>query len=323
MLPSADEFLTEVKMSSAFFVIVEGGSDRTLFELYFRIVSEREKFPQETKDAIGKLVVESCDAFVGTVQGLGNREKLENFAAEAEEWAELNNITCLADREFREFNYSSAGLVDELTNHQRSPRLYWTAGHSIENYTFKFEILKDGLIEWCARARVNGAKVVYDFEKHIESVLWVACARSRTGVDFGLRWTSTNAASEWRQFEYSGGGFSVDSKKWAKKLMMKSTLGSEQVEAYVEAYDRHLERMAGSGIDLLGKFLHGHVGERTLWDAFRGCCAANTESNSVTQKVLKRPSAEDRLVRNFSSFAGQGSGEITEGCLGQCLTAVL
>ncbi len=105
---------------------MEGGHDRT-FVQFLATDFRRDTEPLSIDEA----------SIVSNAGGLGSRELVEDIYAEAYPGCQ-DRIAALVDREFRGFNCRPQ-LGDTVSCHHSDRTLFWTRGHSVENYGFSVD----------------------------------------------------------------------------------------------------------------------------------------------------------------------------------------
>lgn len=127
-------------------LLVEGRTDRAIT---LRVLLELAKTGALNAS---KIVVDSSDQISSSdpaLKGRGAREKVEVI----HELASLSTIELLAlvDREFREFDISYPTIGDKSPFHiVQNKSIFWTRGHSIENYFFLDTLFADCIRHHCS-----------------------------------------------------------------------------------------------------------------------------------------------------------------------------
>jgi hypothetical protein len=124
---SIEGYLSAVKIRERPTLLVEGKNDKKAMDRLYQALGGSEG------DPLGFLVIDSTE-LIKNRGGLGARELVEAAyrAARSEDLA----FAALVDREYRAFEFSP-DMIDGLGRHYREEEsLFWTRGHSIENYFF-------------------------------------------------------------------------------------------------------------------------------------------------------------------------------------------
>lgn len=126
-----NSFLAQLRMSKQHHVVVEGKEDREF------VLNLRAKFnlPQ-------RMVYPASEMKGGFSDPKNNRKKVEEIALRSSKFIAPGCLSCLVDREFREFDLQRGS--DKIGLHHVVNFTYWTIGHSFENYFFDPDILVGG-----------------------------------------------------------------------------------------------------------------------------------------------------------------------------------
>ncbi|HEJ9136006.1 hypothetical protein [Serratia marcescens] len=128
-----DSYITMIKMSSKQRILVEGRSDRLHFRNLFVHFNFRKKPQIDTAQDIRGNTHQNRSC---------NRRKIEDIHSFCKD---TTNTYFLCDREFRNFSVENV-ITDDLNDHFVDNRLYWTFGHSIENYFLIEEVISDAFL---------------------------------------------------------------------------------------------------------------------------------------------------------------------------------
>ncbi|MDG0806492.1 DUF4435 domain-containing protein [Pectobacterium brasiliense] len=127
---SIDSYITALEMSSKKRILVEGRHDRLhLYQLVYKF------YPHSKIQIDTAQDIKSSDKATAK----NNRLKIELIHSRVKD---KNNIWFLCDREFREFSWADK-IEDTLNAHYCNDSLYWTLGHSLENYFFDSDVIID------------------------------------------------------------------------------------------------------------------------------------------------------------------------------------
>lgn len=118
----------KIRRNSRHTLLVEGDSDRTMLSPLIIRANRDPKLPP--------IVVDSAEIIKSP--GLGNREIVEAVHSTAKAVG-VGNYACIVDREFRSFNCTAPYRDDQPRHHVQDDVLFWTRGHSVENYLFTAE----------------------------------------------------------------------------------------------------------------------------------------------------------------------------------------
>lgn len=119
-------------------LLVEGRHDR---DFALRLKTEIEK----SKASPAGLVVDTAEMFAPIANVAGNRAVVEHVASSC---STAQRFRALVDREYRNFDIRLGTLADQLGNERFiNPNVYWTRGHSLDNYFLTCDIVIDFLEE--------------------------------------------------------------------------------------------------------------------------------------------------------------------------------
>lgn len=253
---SAKEYRNLVKMDNKKHLLVEGATDVVFFSVLFdEFLGDewREEHDIELDNA------ETLISLDGHIRA--NREKIEEICKISSEAKLLGFV----DREFRKF-ITEANLVDELKSHYQENNLFWSRGHSVENYYFEAEILRYAFQDICGE-EFQKANIL--FRKNIKSYMQIACALGLVSLKFNYVSRARIIASfGWNIISSSG---DLDIEAWKLALSRYSGLSDEDTEEITNFYQEMLSLTKQAESDIVRWLCHGHLGFDFLWHAFSSC----------------------------------------------------
>lgn len=125
---SLDGYLAALKIRGSKNLLVEGPTD---LKIVARVTAE---LVNRSEVDLQEITIDTVDILSDSELPPGNRAAVEYIYGLAE--AERLPLAALVDREFREFDAIGGEITDTVATHFRQNNLYWTRGHSIENYFF-------------------------------------------------------------------------------------------------------------------------------------------------------------------------------------------
>ncbi|MGB9090351.1 MAG: DUF4435 domain-containing protein [Pseudomonas farsensis] len=128
-------YLTSVKMSSKIRIMVEGKDDRSHISNVINKLCHGVKFKVDVAAEIKGI----CAA-----TGKNNRAKIERAHELVKGTSQHKKLLFLCDREIRGFAVSDF-VQDQINGHYVDGQLSWTAGHSMENYFLRSELIGSGI----------------------------------------------------------------------------------------------------------------------------------------------------------------------------------
>jgi len=135
---SLDSYITLINMSTKKRLLVEGRSDRIHLTNLLNEIGVPNKIKIDTASDLRGVDQQTSK---------NNRAKIEHVNSRVQG---RDNIYFLCDREFREFVVDVNDQVyDRLPQHYNEKSMFWTLGHSLENYFFSIDVLIDAFRYLC------------------------------------------------------------------------------------------------------------------------------------------------------------------------------
>lgn len=235
---------------------MEGSSDRRAIA---RILAE---LHENAGRECGGVVIDSADQLrSGEYPPLGNRALVERAYQTA--LSENVFLNAVVDREYRKFQ-TVGNLVDELPYHYVvEPSLFWTRGHSFENYFFTVECV-----------------IKFLKQQHSEDLALGAIEAVIGAFDSILRWTSaaTVAIKEQSLIERAAGLCQVESwhiggdlkiglnaADYAEAFRTRG-VGADEINKLEISINDYFVMLRGlPDTQLAGVITHGHLGWELIW----------------------------------------------------------
>lgn len=233
-------------------LLVEGKDDKIAFKLLLDELDE----PQT-------VTILSAEIISGPA---GNREKVEAICRSVSGHPLAAKVVGFTDREFREFA-RNPGFSDQLKTHRVADRLVWSRGHSIENYCFDLEIIRDafgGYTEYYTKALAL-------LESHFESVLRLGCAATLTGLDFNNRLNLIQDSVDWEIVDIQPSTITLDVTGWQDRLQSRFKLQPSQAAHLITRFDAWHTRIKNADIQFARWFCHGHIGLAFISEIYARC----------------------------------------------------
>src|SRR5260370_11118535 len=165
-----------VRMSRRNHLLLEGKSDRRLFlELFESLVKSG-----RSRDGFATTDIETAEALLSSETPMGNREKVEQVSAAIGATDYAVRFAGFVDREFRGFELQDT-ILDTVGGHKVSGRLVWSRGHSVENYGFRYSLMREVFKIFTGSDQYGSALLL--FESVFDSTLRSACAAAFAGLD--------------------------------------------------------------------------------------------------------------------------------------------
>ena len=242
-------------MSSRKHLLVEGKTDQRLFKLLLC----------ELANGVDHIVIESADLITNS-QPMGNREKVEAICRGLEESTHAKKIIGFVDREFRGFNFEGS-VNDTIGTHFMEGRIVWSRGHSIENYLFCIEVLRQPLRSLTNSVHFETALKM--FESSLLSILRIASAVSLAARDNNhISFNALSNSITTEAFSYSGFVLEIEGEKWASTLKNKLKMDEGRIADILASYNLWIRRLGDADEATCQWVCHGHTGMSIIFAAY-------------------------------------------------------
>jgi hypothetical protein len=294
-----DGYVAALKLREKRTVLVEGSDDkkfiaRIAFE--FAELGRAQKLP---------FVVDTAELVRAEGPAIGNRTLVEAIHVKAGPEGCL--LVCIVDREFREFSIGDS-VQDVCTQHVVSGEtLFWTRGHSVENYYFESRLfvafLKRQFAEQIDLAALRSCE-----REFVGLVLWAAA------VSLGVREMElierSSGAMRVGHWDADGAGrvrLNIDA--YSASLLSRG-VESERVSELAERIAYYYEVVSKSDPSVVTRAAHGHLSWEILWSGMGamlqalGAQKAAVEGVAYGYEDAKRRSCNDVLAHRVTSNSG-------------------
>jgi hypothetical protein len=232
-------------------ILVEGPSDRILVE---RVLADLDCHGRAQR---ANFAVDTT-GLIGAAGGQGARALIEDIH---ERLPDLRNrFAGIVDREFRSFKLAP-GIEDEAPAHQvYNESLFWTRGHSVENYFFHIDAI---LVYLRLRhARLVSQILVDALQDRLPVLLHWAAALSVGAAEAHVveRFSGVVGPDAWTE-----GGASIDMTGLAGTLRHRGAT-TDQIQTFGAAVDRVRAFLIHEEEGEVTRWLsHGHIGTQVVW----------------------------------------------------------
>lgn len=291
-----ESYLSYVEMSTKSRLLVEGYTDKTA--LSFAI--DQMKY--------NDIDIDTAEDLISFDTTLGNRQKVEVICQEIHKNPSINNFIGFVDREFRGFDVKDK-ITSEILTHHKINNLFWSLGHSIENYTFSVKVVAKSL-KYLANSP-NAPKAIESYKDKFISVLHVSTALTLTLYEKDFRMRRVISLLEWNSFEICADEINIDLKKFESGLKER---GFEEVDRnnIIDEYLASLNIARSSDQDLIKYFCHGHIGVKIIKLTFAKCLNNFLEDkenlNSVFLNVSEKRLFNALINTYYEIIEHDGSG---------------
>ncbi|MFU9135736.1 hypothetical protein [Erwinia tasmaniensis] len=243
-----DSYITSLTMSSKKRLLVEGRHDRShLYQLIYKF------------NPTSKIKIDTAQDIKASDRAMSknNRLKIEVIHSRV---TRKDNISFLCDREFREFTFNDK-IEDLLNSHYCNDSLYWTLGHSLENYFFNESIIIDAF-QFLSPSEYK-YRAVGVFSELISSSFSVLAAISLAAKNIDKAGLPA-ALIDWKDIVINDGNIG---------LIKRDACDIDQacVDGFFNAFDSVLPSVIASDIKVCSKVVRGHTGILLLQKLFSAC----------------------------------------------------
>ena len=166
-----DEFINLVRMSKDSHILLEGAQDKAFFDILCQAVGI---IPLRLNAHSSPLAITTAESIKSDTIVVGNRDKVEEICELIKGQSFQFRFAGFVDREFRDFKIAES-IRDEVHAQRCIGRLIWSRGHSIENYMFDFDVIKEPLHDASPNTDI-AQRALEVLETIFPEVLSVACA---------------------------------------------------------------------------------------------------------------------------------------------------
>jgi len=277
---SLNDYLGAIEMGGEKHLLVEGSSDVEVFKKFLdRLISDGFNY---------RLTIQMADNLSISGQA-GNRSKVEYVCEIVSQDQRLNSqgiiFAGFVDREFNQFDYENT-VFDLLGKHYFERCLFWSRGHSIENYFFEVSIFNELFLDLLNIPWID--QVILKFKDVFDEVIRLACAVGLAAhklqrSDLVRRYTNLE------HLKIDGNTVTIDLQNWKNHLINKGEPISS-VEELVAKYMAYSEKLASVDLTIAKWLCDGHLGLSFILFTF--CCC-------IKEVYLSVIGSEELDVKNF------------------------
>lgn len=297
-LPSYRSYL---RFSNEKHLLVEGRDDKRVFALFLDELLVR-RGAQSMRYGIR---IDCAEALIDFGSKVGNREKVEVVCRSVSDLSFAEKLVGFVDRDFREFDRHPC-LQDRVGGHLVSGRLVWSRGHSVENYYFDFDTLRNPLRAFSVTDRFCQALGL--FEVIFEQTIRLACSASLAGDELQiLKIVKKSATREIFQL-HSGKEeiLTLNLDVWRKNLKKHHRLSPDMADELIERFQGWNNPVEASDFCIVRWMCHGHIGLAFIWAVYSLCvlevCQREGYDRLVAESEAQRVLKSEESVR-FSACA--------------------
>jgi hypothetical protein len=251
---SIDGYLAALKIRAAPTILLEGVTDR---KITARVIAGLEEYKVIRA---GLIQIDTVDLIDGRSVMLDGRQLVEHLHSKAT--SEGFSLAALVDREFREFHIAET-IADKVEDHMViDGSLFWTRGHSIENYFFEGKHITAFLKFHCPE-NLPGTCYQYVAASLPHLYVWAAAfsiAAFRSGI---LR--KCRGLVKLRHWDEADGTVKLNLQAIETDLKARS-IRPEAVINFIQTTTQYHQKC----LDLIDKSVsrwiaHGHLGQEIIW----------------------------------------------------------
>jgi hypothetical protein len=282
------DYRNMVTMSSKKRLLVEGPSDKRVFTMLFRYLGVSNT----------SVDIDAAELLIDLGnEPKGNGEKVEAVCRSIASHPFSDRLAGFVDREYREFTHDT-DLSDRLGKHAIDGRIVYSRGHSIENYFFSSEILKEPLRTFSVTEHFDSALDLFDTV--VLQALSIACAIGLSARDNGLL-RPVRDSLRWDLFGVSDRILSFDHARWARSLSDRIRLDTQRVDSLMDSFSTWSPIARRSDPEVIRWMCDGHLGLSAIWAVYGACVAAvcaESGSPDIHREVVRVLKAEESVRFN-------------------------
>ncbi len=226
------------------------------------------------------IVIDTVELIKSDPETRGNRVLVETIHNKAVD--ENISITSLVDREYRYFNLED--FSDTLEGHNSTPtHLYWTRGHSLENYFFKPDFFINFIkLKFSENLLNDSLKSIFN---HFSSILRWATAISLILNRHNLLSKSEGIAN-YRMWSLVGKDVMFNHSLFTNDLTTRGVTADlgKTISIQIDSLEKIFTENNTSQ-ELLQWLCHGHLGWSLLWTGVAAVLAQHVSQIDIIEQV--------------------------------------
>lgn len=285
---SPKQYLKFLKMSHKNHLLVEGRTDKKIFEQFFPALF------RYVHQAISQddVLIESAESLIrgedDAEMGPSNRERVEYICAQVLNTPEAEKLVGFVDREYRGFERGET-LQDTLNGHRTVDRVVWSRGHSIENYMFDTYILSQSLRHQSKPYSemtefYSGALTL--FESLVEPTIRLACAFSLVAVEDG-EIEALKKIIDRELLKISSSSIILNLGLF-KQILAARTAFATKADHIIERFLVWQERVNRADFSCISQMCHGHIGIQFIRVVFELCIVVACQEENLRKEEMER-----------------------------------
>jgi hypothetical protein len=284
-------------------LIVEGKTDQYFFELLLHQFSKT-----IYEDAIEHILIDDVDTMIEKNDELKSfvtgascvRRKVEYIHKNVKDSPRYANLVFFADRDFDNFIISlDQKLQDELEEHKVDGSMIWSRGHSIENYLFDFNIIRQPLIMLSDMELFKDAIKIFEYNFYQTMKLATAMSiavRECKKIEKLLRIIDDKLIT------LDNGNYISLKLDYLQKELCERGISLEESKQIIEIYQQWLNKIDKENVDIniLKLICHGKIGIKFILGVYYSCINyVAALKNQKNQKAKKTRTEEIWQIANW------------------------
>lgn len=256
MIPqySANAYIIKLLTQTKRAILVEGQSDRDLVLYIMENLREKTSLP------IDDVLVDTAEMLINPSIPLSNREKVEQIHALANN--QKDKFAAFVGREYRSFGLAEK-IDDQIAKHQVvDGNLFWTRGHSIENYVFS----EDCVCDWLSLATISMLPSNFKaiVKQHFKNILFQATALSLSAYQLHIvgRLKNILTAQDW--VDNLMGDIEISQNALLERLINRS-INEDTANELIVKMNYYLDITNYSKYETVRWVAHGHLAWEVIW----------------------------------------------------------
>lgn len=248
-------------MSKKTRILVEGKDDRAIMRNLLSIFGKS-----------NEIGIDVAADLKGTckITALNNRAKVEKIHTACRDSIHHRQLYFFCDREFRKFRIENA-IFDEASEHNNEGNLFWTLGHSIENYFLSEDILIEAYRFLCLSGHKNDASLIFQSILNqsirlIAQITFAAKEINKSGYPLSIiSWTN----------------ISIDAEEKTIKIIRDTEKKDRIHQEFWREFDKCSKTIDESDYFACVQFCRGHTAMLIMRNIFAACIYKAASSSDI------------------------------------------
>lgn len=246
------QYVASVKMSKKIRILVEGKDDRAHIK---NLIAT--KLPE------ANIMIDTAENIKGDCSSTAknNRAKIDKIHHRCKTSSEYSRLYFLCDREFLKFDIQNE-IRDLMLTHESDGNLNWTLGHSLENYFFDSELIKDAFSYLSGSEFKLEAKAL--FQTILPSALKLVATMTLAARDIKAS-SYPQGTIHWDSFLIDGDCVKINEGIWLSKN------GTQKAQDFVSNMNTYSSVIDNTSVSICTRICRGHTAVLMLQRIFSAC----------------------------------------------------